>query len=74
MTSLFASFWDRLADRTLIDGTVDLLARWTYATGLSLRRIQTGRLRQYVLFIVLFAIVIFVVVSFFWDPGAVQAR
>lgn len=42
---------DRL-DRTLVDGLVNLLAEWTYSLGRSLRAVQTGRLRQYVMLIV----------------------
>ena len=41
-----------IADRTLVDGFVNLLAAWTYSLGVSLHAIQTGRIRQYVMFIV----------------------
>jgi NADH-quinone oxidoreductase subunit L len=47
-----ASF-DDLIDRYLIDGSVNLLAAWTYSIGDSLRSLQTGKLRQYVMLIVI---------------------
>lgn len=64
----FARLWDFVADRSIVDGSVNLLASWTYSLGLSLRGIQTGRIRQYVMFIVIGAVAIFVLVSFFWSP------
>ena len=57
-----------VADQSLVDGSVNLLAGWTYSLGLSLRSIQTGKIRQYVMFIVIGAITIFVLISFFWSP------
>jgi NADH-quinone oxidoreductase subunit L len=64
-----AQVWDRLADRLVVDGLVNVLAEWTYALGVSLHALQTGRIRQYVLFIVVGAIAIFVLISFFWSPS-----
>jgi NADH-quinone oxidoreductase subunit L len=65
---VFATFFEKLADQTLVDGSVNLLAKWTYATGLSLRSLQTGSLRQYVMFIVIGTVAIFLLISFFWNP------
>jgi NADH:ubiquinone oxidoreductase subunit 5 (subunit L)/multisubunit Na+/H+ antiporter MnhA subunit len=67
-TVWFSNKWDLIADRTLVDGLANLAANWTYSLGLSLRAIQTGRIRQYVVFIVVGAIAIFVLISFFWSP------
>jgi len=67
VTRTFSVFWERLADRTIVDGIANGLAAWTFRLGTSLRTLQTGRLRQYVMFIVLGAIAIFVVISFFWS-------
>jgi NADH:ubiquinone oxidoreductase subunit 5 (subunit L)/multisubunit Na+/H+ antiporter MnhA subunit len=67
-TAGFAAWWDRLADRAVVDGLVNLAADWTYELGLSLRRVQTGKLRQYVMFIVLGTLAIFLLVSFMWNP------
>jgi len=50
-------------DAPIIDGAVNLFARSTYSLGLSLRGVQTGFLRQYVVFIVLATVVLFLVVS-----------
>jgi NADH:ubiquinone oxidoreductase subunit 5 (subunit L)/multisubunit Na+/H+ antiporter MnhA subunit len=67
-TVWFARVWDLIADRTIVDGLANLIAGWTYSLGLSLRAVQTGRIRQYVMFIAIGAIAIFVLVSFFWSP------
>jgi NADH-quinone oxidoreductase subunit L len=53
-------------DKLLIDGTVDGLAEATWDAGLRLRSVQTGHLRQYVMFIVVGTIVFFVVASLWW--------
>jgi len=52
-----------IGDRWVIDNSVDTFAEKTWDLGLSLRAIQTGRLRQYVMFIVVGTIVLFVVAS-----------
>ena len=52
-----------VGDRLFIDRTVDGIASYTWRGGLSLRRVQTGRLRQYVMFIVVGTIVLFVIAS-----------
>ncbi len=49
---IFVSKWDKLFDEAVVDGFVNLLGNSTFAFGRSLRVIQTGRLRQYVMFIV----------------------
>ena len=48
-----AGIFSTVFDRTLVDGTVNTFANWTWDFGLLLRRFQTGSLRQYVLFIVM---------------------
>ena len=63
-----SKWWEFIADQSLVDGFVNLLAGWTYSLGLSLRAVQTGRIRQYVMFIVIGAIAIFVLITFFWSP------
>ncbi|MEX2316976.1 MAG: NADH-quinone oxidoreductase subunit L [Pirellulales bacterium] len=52
-----------LGDRAIIDNAVDGFAARTWDLGLSLRAVQTGRLRQYVMFIVVGTIVLFAVAS-----------
>jgi len=65
---VFSNAFDVIADRGFVDGLANLTATWTYSLGTSLRTVQTGRIRQYVLFIVVGAIAIFVLISFFWSP------
>ena len=60
-----STFWAWLADTIIVDGLVDWTAKKTYETGLMLRGVQTGRLRQYVLLIAVGTVILFVVVSFF---------
>jgi NADH:ubiquinone oxidoreductase subunit 5 (subunit L)/multisubunit Na+/H+ antiporter MnhA subunit len=64
-TKELAKWWDLIADRTLVDGIVNLFAGWLHSVGLSFRTIQTGRLRQYVMYIAVGAIAIFILISFF---------
>jgi NADH-quinone oxidoreductase subunit L len=51
--------WDRWFDETFIDGLVNLVGRATNACGQSLRVVQTGRLRQYVMWIAVGVVVLF---------------
>ena len=53
----------RLGDETIVNGTFDGLARGTWDFGHWLRKIQTGSLRQYVLFIVISTVALFAAVS-----------
>ena len=62
----FAAVFEFIADQTIVDGSVNLFASWTHSLGLSLRKLQTGKLRQYVLFIVIGTLALFVLVSLFW--------
>jgi NADH:ubiquinone oxidoreductase subunit 5 (subunit L)/multisubunit Na+/H+ antiporter MnhA subunit len=54
---------DAWIDRTLVDGLVNATAEATWNTGLKLRGLQTGRLRQYVMFIVVGTVALFVLAS-----------
>jgi NADH-quinone oxidoreductase subunit L len=56
-----------VGDRWIIDNNVDRFAEKTWNLGLSLRSVQPGRLRQYVMFIVVCTIVLFVVASLWWS-------
>jgi NADH-quinone oxidoreductase subunit L len=68
LTARFARFWEWLLDKKAIDALGDALAASTYRVGLSLRSVQTGSLRQYVLFLVVGLIAVFLIISFFWSP------
>jgi NADH-quinone oxidoreductase subunit L len=61
-----AAFVSTVGDRWIIDNGVDTFAEKTWNLGLSLRSVQTGRLRQYVMFIVVWTIVLFVIASLWW--------
>ncbi len=49
---IVVSHWDRLFDENIVDGLVNWVSNVTYGAGSSFRYLQTGRLRQYVMFIV----------------------
>ncbi|MEZ6122415.1 MAG: NADH-quinone oxidoreductase subunit L [Planctomycetaceae bacterium] len=66
--ALLVANWDRLFDEKLIDGFVNLVGDSTRSFGNSLRVVQTGRLRQYVMFIILGVVALFAVV-FTTFPG-----
>jgi NADH-quinone oxidoreductase subunit L len=61
---------DDLIDRYLVDGLVNIAAHWTYSVGRSLRSVQTGHLRQYVMLIVVGVVVLTVLVQ--WSAAAWQ--
>jgi NADH:ubiquinone oxidoreductase subunit 5 (subunit L)/multisubunit Na+/H+ antiporter MnhA subunit len=54
---------DDWIDRVFVDAAVDLIARWTYALGLRLRTIQSGNVRQYVMWVAVGAVGLFVLMS-----------
>ena len=64
-TVAFCRMFDWVIDRGSVDGSVNLLAKWTWSLGSSLRNLQTGHIRQYVMFIVIATVAIFVLLSFF---------
>jgi NADH-quinone oxidoreductase subunit L len=55
-----------VGDRFIIDNTVDTVAEKTWDLGLSLRSVQTGQLRQYVMFIVVCTIALFIIATLWW--------
>ena len=56
---------DDLFDRYFIDGLVDATSNWIYATAIWFRNAETGRVRQYVMFIVIGTVTMFVLVTFY---------
>ena len=54
---------DAWIDRTIVDGLVNTTANATWTAGLELKKLQTGRLRQYVMFIVAGTVALFVLAS-----------
>jgi NADH-quinone oxidoreductase subunit L len=61
----FFSRIDDWIDRVFVDRFVDLLARWTYAIGLRLRTVQTGNIRQYVMWIAVGIVALFVLMGMY---------
>ncbi len=59
-----ANFHGRF-DNGVVDGMVNLVADTTYTVGVALRRIQTGFLRSYILFLALAAIALFLPLTYF---------
>ena len=57
--TVLASKWDRRFDETMIDGLVNLVGTVTMSIGNSLTVVQTGRLRQYVMWIAVGVVVLF---------------
>lgn len=57
--TMLVSRWDRMFDETMIDGLVNLVGNVTRSIGFSLHIVQTGRLRQYVMWIAVGVIVLF---------------
>jgi NADH-quinone oxidoreductase subunit L len=49
--TVWCSRWDRVFDEAVVDRLVNVVGDSTYAVGRSFKRIQTGSLRQYVMFI-----------------------
>jgi NADH-quinone oxidoreductase subunit L len=63
--AVLISKWDRIFDEQIVDGFVNRLADVTFATGRVFGYLQTGRLRQYVMFIVVGVVGIWALVQFF---------
>jgi NADH-quinone oxidoreductase subunit L len=63
--AVLISKWDRIFDEQIVDGFVNRLADVTFATGRIFGYLQTGRLRQYVMFIVVGVVGIWVLVFVF---------
>ena len=57
---LWISGWHRRFDEGIVDGLVNLVGNSTFAVGRSFRVFQTGQLRQYVMFIAVGVLALFV--------------
>lgn len=53
---------DDLIDRYVVDGLVNLVSAWVWSLGTSLKSVQTGRLRQYVMLLVIGTVALTVIV------------
>jgi NADH-quinone oxidoreductase subunit L len=63
--SVLVSKWDGWFDHGVIDGLVNVIGRVCYGIGAELRRVQTGYLRSYVLFLALAAVGVFIILAYF---------
>ena len=63
------SKWDRKFDEGVIDGIVNLMGNSTYSLGISLRNVQTGKIRQYVTFIAVSVVTLFVLLFALYPKG-----
>jgi NADH-quinone oxidoreductase subunit L len=70
--TVLASKWDGMFDAAVVDGLVNLTARVCQRVGTSLRTLQTGYLRSYVLFLVIAAVGIWIVLSYLVGLAAAQ--
>ncbi|HJT78458.1 MAG TPA: NADH-quinone oxidoreductase subunit L, partial [Gemmataceae bacterium] len=61
--AVWVARWDGLFDARIVDGLVNVLARVCYAVAARVRTVQTGYLRNYVLFLVVAAVGIFLLLS-----------
>jgi NADH-quinone oxidoreductase subunit L len=62
----WVSSLDGWIDRVFVDGTVNGIGNFFYKTGLHLRRIQTGNLQAYVMWIAVGTIALFVFTTLYW--------
>lgn len=58
---------DDWIDRVFVDALVNLTARWTYSLGMQLRTIQAGNIRQYVMWLAVGTVGLFVLMSLYWN-------
>jgi NADH-quinone oxidoreductase subunit L len=59
--TVVVSRWDRAFDERVVDGLVNLVGNTTWTVGNSLKNLQTGRLRQYVMFIIAGVVALFAI-------------
>ena len=68
-TAVDVSRWDRKFDEGVVDGLVNLTGNVVFSIGRSLRAVQTGKLRQYVMFIAVGVLTLFLLISMFFPQG-----
>jgi len=68
--TLLTSFVSGLNDRNIVDGLANLIATTFKGIGNSFRRVETGYIRSYVLFLVLAAIGLWILLTVMMAPAA----
>jgi hypothetical protein len=58
---------DDMIDRYVVDGAVNVAADWIFGIGVWFHGAETGKLRQYVMFIVVATVALFVLISFYMN-------
>ncbi len=66
VTKGFARLWDAVIDRGVVDGSLNTIASRTWKLGTSLHALQTGRIRQYVMFIAIATVALFITATLVW--------
>ena len=66
---IWVAEWDRVFDERVIDGAVNLTGNVTYSIGRSFRGLQTGLLRQYIMFIALSVVTLFILLFIFFPTA-----
>ena len=61
--------WDRVFDEAVVDRMVNVVGETTFSVGRSFKKIQTGNLRQYVMFIAAGVVCLFVLMFAFLPRG-----
>ena len=69
ITRAFAFAWDRIVDRGIIDGSLNLFAGWVWSIGTFFHKLESGRLRQYIVYLAVGFLALFVVISLFWSAA-----
>jgi NADH-quinone oxidoreductase subunit L len=59
--TMLVSRWDKAFDEVVVDGLVNLVGNTTWTVGSALKNLQTGRLRQYVMFIIAGVVALFAI-------------
>ncbi|MCA9053996.1 MAG: NADH-quinone oxidoreductase subunit L [Planctomycetaceae bacterium] len=67
--TIWVCYWDRAFDEAVVDRMVNVVGETTFSVGRSFKRIQTGNLRQYVMFIAAGVVCLFVLMFAFLPRG-----
>ena len=65
VATTITAYIEDFIDRRFVDGFVNIFADWTYGIALWFRGAETGRVRQYVMFIVVGTVGMFVLITFY---------
>ena len=69
----FSNLWNKYIDQKAVDGVANVVAGWIHSLGRGLSKVQTGNVRQYVLFIAIGALALFLLITVFFS-SSIQAQ